>query len=34
MVIQKELTIGTDINRSGSQDTSDYQKIDPKTGGH
>ena len=23
-----------DINRSGSQDTSDYQKVDPKTGGH
>ena len=34
MDLQKEPTIGTDINRSGSQDSLDYQRVDLKTGGH
>ena len=30
MDLQKEPTIGTDINRSGSQDTFYYQEVDQK----
>ena len=34
MDVQKKPTIGTDTNRSGSQDSLDYKRVDPKTGGH
>ena len=34
MDLQKEPAIGTDINRSGYQDSLDCQRVDPKTGGH